>query len=168
MWISYLSLFVFSIFATFIWLHFLNLQKKKTTLANVTHKVRHLKIFESYLIEKKEKDLVGLVSFYLSNYFSDVKTEVSISKKQLKEKIDIDIDAGRVGIEIKLAKAVLKANERNRLIGQVQRYRLQKYRKSNLLVLVVGTPVHEQKPAMRELEEVIKKIGASFVYLQTI
>ena len=79
-------------------------------------------------------------------------------------KIDIDINDGQVGIELKLAKELNSSNI-ERLLGQVLYYSKRKY-KENLIVLIVGNE-KEYDQTIRELKSIIIEQGVKFFYLNT-
>jgi hypothetical protein len=82
-----------------------------------------------------------------------------------REKIDLDIGNGKVGIELKLARKLKSRNEVNRLIGQTTMYKNRKYSQNNLIILLVGNTQTYQQPYVQELKQVIEK-EALFFYMK--
>ncbi len=81
-------------------------------------------------------------------------------------KVDIDVDNGDIGIEIKLAKQLQNsAANIQRLFGQVVYYSEKKYDDA-LVVLIIGSKKLKEEPFMKELTEFLEeKLDVTVVYL---
>ena len=76
---------------------------------------------------------------------------------------DIDLYNGNLGIELKLAKELLKsATNIERLFGQAIYYNHRCYN-GNLIILVVGRK-KDCTPQMREIKSLIEELGVKFVF----
>lgn len=76
--------------------------------------------------------------------------------------IDFDI-SGKVGIEIKVADSVFSARGLHGLIGQISIYSDRKYGDDIIVVLFAEKRHRLEVAKMREIEESVKRIGATFV-----
>lgn len=145
---------------------------KKRNQANIPNIIRILKriwIIKSKLPEYKESVIETYLAKRLSKYFKQIETQKSIGgRKGAREKIDIDINQGKVGIELKLAKSLKNSNERNRLLGQLDLYLTRKYSEKNLLLVIVGEVSEENTVLMEELKTIIKQKRITFFYLKVI
>jgi hypothetical protein len=83
----------------------------------------------------------------------------------LGQKIDLDVGNGRVGVEIKLATALLKSNEAQRLIGQLVYYAKKRYG-TNLVAVVVGTQRDLDDSHLAELGAFIQSLGFACVFVE--
>lgn len=78
-------------------------------------------------------------------------------------KIDFDLYDGKVGIELKLAKELLKSSTNvERLLGQILYYSKRKYG-SSIIVLIVGTK-EEYNAIIKEIEDIVYSLRLTFVY----
>lgn len=81
-------------------------------------------------------------------------------------KCDIDLYNGKCGIEIKLADQLENALNLQRALGQVIYYSHCTYKKTDLILLVVGRN-SELSPKLKELKEIIDEFkGIHFIYKQ--
>jgi ABC-type bacteriocin/lantibiotic exporter with double-glycine peptidase domain len=81
-------------------------------------------------------------------------------------KIDFDLGHGKVGIETKLAKSILKTASLQRLVGQLRDYTESKYKSNNLVVIVFGTSEEEnERVALDKIKERIEANGAIYTYI---
>lgn len=108
-----------------------------------------------------EANVESIISKALSENFGKVHRQYSIGGF-LPLKVDVDINDGQVGIEIKLAKNLDTACI-ERLFGQVLYYSRRTYKK-NLIVLIVGTP-KEHTTVIKEVSSICEEQGIFFHYL---
>jgi len=80
-------------------------------------------------------------------------------------RVDIDINDGQVGIELKLAKELTTTNI-ERLFGQVIYYSKRVY-KDKLIVVIVGTD-KEYTQIVKEVEKFIGELQVKFIYLKVM
>ena len=83
-------------------------------------------------------------------------------------KIDIDINDGKVGVEIKILKN-LNSSSYERLLGQAIYYKKRKY-DENLIILIVGTnsEYKENVQKIKELSDIIEDLDVKFLYLNVV
>lgn len=161
-----LIVFVATAFATFYLKNLYEKIKRLPTPANVMRELR--KIEPQLLITQNsnESEIESQVAAKLVKYFPLVSTQYQIGgSKNARERVDIDVGNGQVGIEIKLARLLRKSNERNRLLGQIDLYRERKYKNNNLLVLIVGEKNYEKEDNIIELKKILDDKGVSLVYM---
>jgi hypothetical protein len=125
-----------------------------------------LKTLDNIVVKKaqytSEKNVQSIIAKQLEVQYKDkIHREYGIGGF-LHLKIDIDINDGQVGIELKMAKELNSSNI-ERLLGQVLYYSKRKY-KENLIVLIVGTE-KEYDQTIRELKSIIIEQGVKFYYL---
>ncbi len=111
---------------------------------------------------KTEKDAEEAISQHLLNYYRDVMTQYNLGG-MLGLKIDIDINDGKFGIEVKLVDSLLKnSSEIFRMIGQAVYYTKKRYG-SNFILAVVGTRDDLDEPIAREAFNFVETIGVRIV-----
>lgn len=127
---------------------------------DVLSTLKELEIKESqYTTEKKVE---AIIVQHLNDKIGRAHPQYNIGG-YLGLKVDIDLGDGQVGIELKLAKELNdKANNIERLFGQVIYYSKRKY-KDKLVVLVVGTE-KEYTQVMKEIEKFVSEMGVFFHY----
>lgn len=141
-------------------------RKRIPTLKNVVRAIEFIVEKEPIQADYLEADVENFLAKNLQYFFDQVHTQVSVASSQRKrERVDIDIGQGTLGIEIKLAKLLTRANERNRLLGQLDLYQERKYNKNNLLLLLVGIEKYKQNEAIQELEKILQRKGIPLLYL---
>lgn len=115
---------------------------------------------------KSEGDVEEVVAPHLAPRFQAVCQQYSIGGI-LGLKIDLDIDDGKVGVELKLSDSILgNANEFHRLIGQAIYYDHRRYR-GNLIVWVVGRRGDADDPLLRDVFSILEAYRISCVCLTT-
>ena len=108
--------------------------------------------------------MVEILSFIFENVASQYNTG-----GYRETKVDIDIDNGKFGIELKLAKSLINnTSEIFRLIGQVIYYRRKLYYYNNFLIAIAGTDKEINFPIMIELFEILKDLNIDFVILRIV
>jgi hypothetical protein len=115
-----------------------------------------------------EKNIQKKVSDYLDEHFTNkVHREYNVGGF-LGLKIDIDINDGKVGVEIKILKN-LSSSAYERLLGQVIYYKKRKY-DENLIILIVGTSTEykENVQKIKELADIIGALDVKFLYLNVV
>lgn len=111
---------------------------------------------------KTEKDAEEAISEYLLNYYRDVMNQYSLGG-MLGLKIDVDINDGKFGIEIKLVDSLLKnSSEIFRMIGQAVYYTKKRYA-SNFVLAIVGTKDNLDEPVVREAFNFLEGIAIRIV-----
>lgn len=145
-------------------------QSLKVHPQNIGQYLQNLKIRQDWLDEHSENELSVLLAQQLRKRFGQpVNTQVRIQTTQTdKTRIDIDVAEGKVGIEVKLSKSLQSANERNRLLGQVELYKEKKYNQQNLILVVVGKRHLAENHFLQDIKALLNKKKINFVYLQTI
>lgn len=131
--------------------------KLEPTADNVISKLRELVINKRRIEnETNAKDEIGK---HLSMYFRDVMPECTIGGIR-GLKIDLDINEGKFGIEVKLANSFLEktTNEVYRVFGQAVYYTKKKYGE-DFLVAIVGTEDDLDEPIVREVMSFLGSIN---------
>lgn len=164
MWIQILVLLGMSAAITFYFLNQYERSKRTPTARNVLHLLQKWQLSEKRFGKASEKQMEQWLAKKLSRYYENVQTQISLGGR---EKIDLDIEDGKVGIEIKLAKKLRSRNEVNRLIGQTTMYKAKRYDQNNLIILLVGNAKNYEHPHIKELQDVIGK-DALFFYLKLV
>lgn len=162
MWIQIVVLLSVSAAITFYFLNRYDQSKRMPTARNVLQLMQKFHLSEKRYGKASEKQVEQWLATKLKYYYSEVETQLSLGGR---EKIDLDIGGGKVGIELKLAKKLQSRNEVNRLIGQTTVYKSKKYDQNNLIILLVGNAKAYNHPHIQELKQVIEK-EALFFYLQ--
>ena len=115
-----------------------------------------------------EDNIQKVVSDYLDKHFPNkIHREYSVGGF-LGLKIDIDINDGKVGVEIKILKS-LNSSQYERLLGQAIYYKKRKY-DENLIILIVGTnsEYKENVQKIKELSDIIEDLDVKFLYLNVV
>lgn len=112
-----------------------------------------------------EKDVQDELEIYLKGIFYSVTREHAIEGKNVK-RIDFDLGNGAIGVEVKLAEAVLKEGENDRVIGQMQKYIQRKYNKGNMVIALVGYAHHTRNTIIHEMKDDILRGGSNFVFMK--
>ncbi len=143
--------------------------RRVLTSRNVIRVLRKSFKQKGFSEEESESEVEQKIATCLSGHFDAVQSQAPLGgRAQARERIDLDLGPGKVGIEIKLARFLRKSNERNRLIGQVELYLNRKYRPENLIVLIVGPAPLHQDPALYELRDILLKKRVRYVYWPTL
>jgi hypothetical protein len=130
------------------------------TIENVVENLRQAILARRQI--KTEKDAEEAISHRLLNYYRDVMTQYNLGG-MLGLKIDIDINDGKFGIEVKLVDSLLKnSSEIFRMIGQAVYYTKKRYG-SNFILAVVGTSDDLDEPVVREAFSFLETIGMHIV-----
>jgi hypothetical protein len=130
------------------------------TMENIVNNLRHIVLSRRTI--KTEKDAEEDISQYLLNYYRDVMTQYSLGG-MLGLKIDVDINDGKFGIEVKLVDSLLKnSSEIFRMIGQAVYYTKKRYG-SNLILAIVGTSDDLDEPVVREAFSFLESINIRIV-----
>ena len=131
-----------------------------------------LRMLEEFEVEKSEKLKSGYTEKLVQNQLRDflrdriqhVSDEYGIEGINA-TKIDLDIGNGKVGVELKLAKAVFKAAGQDRMVGQVNTFVKNKYDSDNLIVLIISEQAHLNDLAMRkQIEERLFDLGVEVLF----
>ncbi len=112
-----------------------------------------------------EDDVEKQLAKYLQIHFKQVRRQFPVGDFSQRERIDIDIADGTIGIEIKLAELLRKTNERNRLLGQVDTYQARRYGKHRLWVVIVGEKGWTETPIGVEMKQILHSKGAGLIHL---
>lgn len=130
------------------------------TMDNVVENLRQAILARRQI--KTEKDAEEVISHHLLNHYRDVMTQYNLGG-MLGLKIDIDINDGKFGIEVKLVDSLLKnSSEIFRMIGQAVYYTKKRYG-SNFILAIVGTRDDLDEPIAREAFNFVETIGVRIV-----
>lgn len=140
------------------------ISSKYATLSDVE---TYLRGFVPVLDEKlkdgyTEKSVENQMAKYLKQRFVEVKQQYGIEGVTARS-IDIDVANGVAGIELKDAKKVVKAAERDRAIRQLQVYQEKRYQ-DNLILAVVGSEEYENDACIIEIREYCKKNSVKYYF----
>jgi hypothetical protein len=92
---------------------------------------------------------------FLRDRFHTVQRQIYIGgAKALK--IDLDLADGKIGIELKLAKSLLNANEKQRFIGQMHDYTTKRYQPEGFILVVAGEAAYRSHPTIREIRDIVR------------
>lgn len=132
-------------------------------MENVVSNLQHIVLSRRTI--KTEKDAEEDISQYLLNYYRDVMNQYSLGG-MLGLKIDVDINDGKFGIEIKLADSLLNkpssSSEIFRMIGQAVYYSKKRYG-PNFILAIVGTKDDIDEPVLREAFSFLESINIRIV-----
>ena len=110
-----------------------------------------------------EKSIQRQLKRFLQERFEHVVEEHGVQGYNA-TKIDFDLGAGKVGLEVKLAESAFKTSEMHRLHGQLVDYKRLRYKDDNLLVAVFTEERHRNdRPRMKELAEKVQLAGARII-----
>jgi len=113
-----------------------------------------------------EKSIQNQLKRHLQDKYVNVVDEYGIEGTNA-TKIDFDIGNGKVGLELKLAKALFKTSNLHRLVGQIEDYVDKKYDEDNLIVAVYGEKHHSRERTMLEtIQTKIEEKGGEYIYLE--
>ena len=111
-----------------------------------------------------EKDVQVALQKFFNKHFETFYREYALEGINVKQ-IDFDLGKGRVGIEVKLAREIIKEGSWDRALGQINKYAKKKYVNGNLIVLVAGSEEERESFKLREFERDVKDVGAVYSYL---
>lgn len=112
-----------------------------------------------------EKDVQDELEKFFNKHFETVHREYALEGSSVK-KIDFDLGDGNIGIEVKLAREILKEGEWDRAIGQINKYIKKKYGDGKLIVLVAGYEDEKDKSRLREFEADVENQDAIFTFFK--
>ena len=136
------------------------LEKLSPTSDNVISKLKEC-ILDKRRI-RSEKDAEEQIGNFLSMYFRDVMSQYKLGG-YIGLKIDLDINNGEFGVEVKLADSFLNNNsEVFRVFGQAVYYSKKQYGE-NFLVAVVGTEHDLDEPIVREAMSFLNSISIKWL-----
>lgn len=126
-----------------------------------------LSLSGSYWTIASEADAEWFLASALSDHFADVRTQAPVPG-QYGHRIDIDIQNGQFGLEVKLASAVIESSsEAYRLLGQAFYYDRRRYA-GRLLVVIVGPEELRQHPIVVEVGDLLGVLGVAGLYLPVL
>lgn len=132
------------------------LEQLPATYENVETKLNQLKLSRRSI--DTEKDAEEKIFNYLTDYFPNVMTQYNIGG-YLALKVDIDIDNGKFGVEVKLSESFFKqSSEIFRMIGQSVFYKKRRYGENYILV-VAGPPNDYSNPLIKEALSFVNDTG---------
>ncbi|MFN0151695.1 MAG: hypothetical protein ACKVU1_13405 [bacterium] len=109
---------------------------------------------------RDEADAEAAIEAALRREFSRVSTQYSVGG-YLGYRIDIDLGDGAIGVEVKLADSIVNASsETYRTIGQAVVYDRRKY-KGKVIVAIAGPDDVFSRPAMAEIESLLRDVGVT-------
>jgi hypothetical protein len=116
-------------------------------------------------LARDEAEAVEGIARALRRLFVGVSTQVNVGG-QLGYRVDIAVGDGGVGVEVKLAHALLESSgELYRAVGQAMVYKHLKFADS-LAVAVVGPTALLGNPALVEILGFIDSVGATVAYVR--
>ena len=118
----------------------------------------------SYRNSASEADAELYLASALSDQFAKVRTQAPVPD-HFGHRIDIDIQDGQFGLEVKWAGAVIESpSEAYRLLGQALYYDRRRYA-GRLLVVIVGPEKMQQHPVIAEVSDLLDVLGVARLYL---
>ena len=133
-----------------------------TTVDSIRDYVRTLS--GSHRSITSEADAEWFIASALADHLDDVRTQAPVPG-QFGHRIDIDIQNGRFGVEVKLATAIIESSsEAYRLLGQAFYYDRRRFA-GRLLVVIVGPDGLQKDPTIVEIISLLGALGIAGVYL---
>lgn len=131
--------------------------------------IEELKKFEMKEIPERkqgftENDVQIQLDKFFKKHFQTVYREYALEGVNTK-KIDFDLGKGKIGIEVKLAREIIKEGSWDRALGQISKYAKKKYTENNLVVLVAGTEEEKDSHKIKEFVKDIKALDGIFTYV---
>ena len=131
-----------------------NGRKIITQYATLEDVIEHLKGFVPKADPKlkngyTEKTIETQLVKYMKKRFVEITPQYVIGGR-IPTAIDLDVANGIAGIELKIARSLVKADEFNRMKGQVDCYKKTRYKDDNIFLLVAGE--HEDRENSRLIE----------------
>lgn len=118
------------------------------------------KLKSGYTENSIEKDL----KIYLQSNVRHITTQYALEGAG--SKIDFDLGDGSVGLEIKLANAVFKASQQDRMVGQLHTYSDKKYISDNLILAIFCTDAQMQERLIKkQIVERLNNIDCEVLFL---
>jgi hypothetical protein len=116
-------------------------------------------------LSRDEAEAVAGIARALRRLFVGVSTQVNVGG-HLGYRVDIAVGNGGVGVEVKLAHALLESSgELYRAVGQAMVYKHLRFADS-LAVAVVGPTALLGRPALIEIMSFLDSVGASVAYVR--
>jgi hypothetical protein len=130
--------------------------------------LEELKEFEMKVIPERkkgftEKDVQKELEVFFKKHFETVYREYALEGQNSKA-IDFELGKGKLGIEVKLAREIIKEGGWDRALGQVIKMSKRKY-KDNLIVLIAGTHDEKESPKIKEFVTDIKEQNVNYEYV---
>lgn len=143
--------------------------KIKDENLNSENFLKELKKFEMKEIPERkqgftENDVQIQLEKFFKKHFQTVYREYALEGVNTK-KIDFDLGKGKLGIEVKLAREIIKEGSWDRALGQISKYTKKKYTDNNLVVLVAGTEEERDAHKIKEFIKDIKALDGIFTYV---
>ena len=131
--------------------------------------IDELKKFEMKEIPERkqgftENDVQIQLDKFFKKHFETVHREYALEGVNTK-KIDFDLGKGKLGIEVKLAREIIKEGSWDRALGQISKYAKKKYTENNLIVLIAGTEEEKDSQKIKEFGKDIKALEAIYTYV---
>jgi len=168
---KYFIIFIITFATTLYTLKWYRKYQKRPSISNIIKAIKEVNINKDFFFLMKEKEIEEMIAEKLRMKFAktNVNTQYPLSEERqigARERIDIDINEGKLGIEIKLARSLQRSNERNRLIGQLAFYQNRKYNQNNLLVVIIGRKNKLDNKITQELKNIIEQNNIKFLTLK--
>jgi len=113
---------------------------------------------------RSESEAEVFLASALADRFEQVRTQAPVPG-HFGHRIDIDIQNGRFGVEVKFAPALVESSsEAYRLLGQAFYYHRRRYA-GRLLVVIVGPTPLAAHPIIAELADLLGALGVASLYL---
>ena len=101
---------------------------------------------------------------HFRKYFENVKK----GGRSLKGDIDLLLGSNyEYGIELKLAKKLLKSSDCDRAVGQIENY-TKDFNKSNFMLIIAGDSEYEYEKNIKRVSAKAKECNCDYYYLKPI
>jgi hypothetical protein len=111
-----------------------------------------------------EKDVQDQLEKFFKKHFETVYREYALEGVNV-NRIDFDLGKGRIGVEIKLAREIIKESSWKIALGQAFKYVKKKYKEDNLIFLIAGTEDERDNQKIKEFVSDLKSIGCIHAYI---
>ena len=131
--------------------------------------IEELKQFEMQEVPERKKgftenDVQIQLEKFFKKHFETVNREYALEGVNTK-KIDFDLGRGKLGIEVKLTREIIKEGSWDRALGQLSKYAKKKYTSENLIVLIAGTEEENDSQKVVEFAKDVEEIGGINAYV---
>ena len=129
-----------------------------------------LKVLNSFKIQKDVFDSLLEVPLNkeLEDHFRKYFENVKKGGRSLKGDIDLLLGSNyEYGIELKLAKKLLKSSDCDRAVGQIENY-TKDFNKSNFMLIIAGDSEYEYEKNIKRVSAKAKECNCDYYYLKPI
>ncbi len=138
-----------------------NVDLIKGLLANYKFK-RTSKKKNSY----KEEDVQADLFKYLKSKIENVSQQY-ILEGITKNAIDFDLGSGKIGLELKTARSIIKEEQRQRAIGQMIFYMQRKYKEGNYILAIVGEPEFVNSSSYKDISKTVVMQKGNILFIES-